>query len=86
MDPMLKEGEKQGTPGWLSQLSVRLLVSAQVMSSQLRSSSSESGSVLTVWSLLGMLSLSLSLSLSLTLPTWTVFISLEINKPRKTRN
>ena len=56
---------KSGAPGWLSGLSVRLLVSAQVMISRFVSSSPLSGSVLTeeLGACLG-LSLSLSLSLS----------------------
>ena len=64
-----------GAPVWLSQLSIQLLLSAQVMNLQFVSSSPASGSVLTVWSLLGSLSLPLylpiphliSLSLSLSL-------------------
>ena len=62
-----------GAPGWLSGLSVQLLVSAQVMISRFMASSPASGSVLTAQSLLGILSLSsspcapplLTLSLSL---------------------
>ena len=50
-----------GTPGWLSRLSVRLLVFAQVMASQFVSLSPALGSILTAQSLLGILSLSLSL-------------------------
>ena len=50
-----------GSPGWLCWLSVWLLVLAQDMISQFVSLSPESGSVLTVQSLLGILSLSLSL-------------------------
>ena len=46
-------------PGRLSRLSVRLLISAQVSISQFVGSSPASGSALTVWSLLGILSLSL---------------------------
>ena len=46
-----------GVPGWFSQLSLWLLVSAQVMISQLMSPSPSSGSVLTMWSQLGILSL-----------------------------
>ena len=49
---------------WVAQL-VKLLTSAQVMISRFMSSSPESGSVLTVQSLLGILSLSLSLSLKI---------------------
>ena len=63
-----------GTAGWLSQLSFRLLTSAQVTILQFVSSSPTSGSALTAQSLLGILSplsalpplvLSLSFSLSL---------------------
>ena len=49
-----------GAPGWLSQLSVRLLILAQVMISQFLSSSPTLGSMLTVQSLLGILSRLLS--------------------------
>ena len=56
-----------GAPGWLSQLSLQLLILAQVMISQFMGSSPASGSVLMVWSLLGILCLSLSLSASLSL-------------------
>ena len=45
-----------GAPGWLSQLSIGLLISTQVMISQFVSSSPMLGSVLTVWSLLRILS------------------------------
>ena len=48
-----------GAPGWRSQLSIQLLISAQVMVSWLMGSSPALGSVLTVQSLLGILSLSL---------------------------
>ena len=51
-----------GVSGWLSQLSNRLLVSAQVTISHLVSSSPALDSALTVGSLLGILSLWLSLS------------------------
>ena len=47
-----------GVPGWLSQLIVWLLISAQVIISQFRSSSPALGSALAVLSLLGILSLS----------------------------
>ena len=69
-----------GVPGWCSQLSIWLLISAQVMISQFVSSSPTSGSALMVWRLLGILSLllcvphplvhvrALSLSLSLSPP------------------
>ena len=50
-----------GTPEWLRQLSVPLLVSAQVMISRFVGSSPTLGSVPTVQGLLGILSLSLSL-------------------------
>ena len=53
----------QGAPGWLSQLSIQLLVSAQVMISWIVGLSPESGSVLTAWSLPGILCLPLSLPL-----------------------
>ena len=52
---------KSGTPGWLSRLSDQLLTPAQVMISRFVGSSPASGSALTVWSLLLILSLSLSL-------------------------
>ena len=51
------KNEHPGVPGWLRQLSIRLLTSAHVMISQLVSSSSASRSVLTAWSRLGFLSL-----------------------------
>ena len=57
-----------GTSGWLSQLSVRLLILAQVMISRFVSSSHVLGLVLTVQSLLGILSLLLSRCLPLSLP------------------
>ena len=56
------ERNSHWAPGWLSKLNVELLISAQVMISQFMSLSPTSGSVLTVWSLLGILFLSLSLS------------------------
>ena len=64
-----------GAPGWLSWLSVQLLISAQVMISWFLRSSPMLSFVLTAWSLFGILSLSpfisvppsLSLSLSLSL-------------------
>ena len=46
-------------PGWLSWLSVWLLISAQVMILWFLGSNPMSGSVLTAWSLLGILSLPL---------------------------
>ena len=45
-----------GAPGWLSRLSIWLLVSTQVLISQFVSSSPMSSSALTVWSLFGILS------------------------------
>ena len=63
-----------GAPGWLSPLSIQLLISAQVRISQFMSSSPALGSVLAVQSLLGILSLpappllhTLSLSLQINL-------------------
>ena len=50
---------------WLSQSSIRLLVSANVMISQFMGPSLASGSALTARNLLGILSLSLPLSLTL---------------------
>ena len=58
---------KQRTPGWLSQLCLRLLILAQVMISQLVNSSSASDSAMSARSLLGILSLPLSASSLLTL-------------------
>ena len=49
-----------GVPGWLSWLSVHLLVSAHVVISLFVGLSPASGSVLTAWSLLGILCPSLS--------------------------
>ena len=49
-----------GAPGWLSWLSVRLVILVLVMLPQFLRSSPTSGFVLTVWSLLGILSPSLS--------------------------
>ena len=51
----------RGAPGWLSGLSIRLLISAQVGISWFVSSSPTLGSVLTVGSLLGIPSLLLSM-------------------------
>ena len=51
----------KGAPGWLSRLSIQLLVWAQVMISRFVSSSPTLSSALTSQSLLGILSLSLSL-------------------------
>ena len=72
-----KNLQGDGALGRLSPLSVRLLVSAQVVISQFVGSSPVSGSVLIVWSLLGIFSLSLSLSLSLCpYPSHAVSVSL----------
>ena len=54
----LKNANRTGAPGWHSWLSVRLLISAQVMSSRFVSSSPS----LSAQSLFGILSLPLSLS------------------------
>ena len=54
-----------GAPGWLSRLSVRLLILAEVIISQFVGSSPTSGSALMLQSLLGILSLLLVLTLSL---------------------
>ena len=54
------ERSPRGAPGWLSRLSVRLLMLAQVMIPRFGSSSSVSGSALAGRSLLGILSLPLS--------------------------
>ena len=62
--------------GWLSQLSFWLLTSAQVTISWSVSSSPSLDSALTVWSLLGILSLPLSLPLP---DLCTCSLSLKIN-------
>ena len=64
--------EKKGVPGWLSRLSVRLNW-FQVMISQFVSLSPTSGSALTVWTPLGILSPSLC-------PSPARVLSLKINK------
>ena len=64
----IKKRGSVGAPGWLSQLSVQLLVSTQVMISWFVSSNPALGSALTVQSLLGILSLSLPLCPSPALP------------------
>ena len=69
------EGE-EGAPGWLVQLSARLLISAQVMISRFVGSSPASSSVPTVRSLLGILSLC---------PSTTHAFSLKINKLKRER-
>ncbi|XP_049475858.1 SREBP regulating gene protein isoform X1 [Panthera uncia] len=74
------EGRTERAPGDLSQLSIRLLISAQVIISRFVGLSPALGSVLTVRSPLGMsLSFSLSLSLSLSLPR-PCGLALKINK------
>ena len=63
----------QGAPGWLSQLSIQLLVSAQVMISWLRGIKPHiRRPVLAVQSLLGILSPCLSAPLPL---VWSLFLS-----------
>ena len=74
-----KKIKKGGAPWWLSQLSIRFLILAQVMISWFKSSSPASGSMLIVGSLLGILSLSLFLCPS---PPW-LSLSLKINKLKK---
>ena len=64
-----------GFPGWLSQLNVWLLISAQVMISQFMGLSPMCGSVLTTWSLLRILSLLPTLSAPLPTCTHALFIS-----------
>ena len=61
MCPSLKN-KLLGEPGWLSGLSIQLLVSAQVTISWFIGSSPGLASALTVWSLLWILSLSPFLS------------------------
>ena len=56
----VKRWSALGVPGWLSQLSIQLLIEAQVMISQFVESSPVLGSALAEWSLLGILSPSLS--------------------------
>ena len=68
-----------GAPGWLSRLSVQLL--AQVMILRFVRPSPASGSVLTAWSLLGILSLPCSLPLPCFLS-----LSLSQNKLKKKKN
>ena len=69
-----------GTPGWLSRLSIWLLVSAQVNISRFLSSNPESGSVL----LQNLLEISLPLSLPLPdLCTVSLSLSQKINKITK---
>ena len=56
----IKKHSHLGAPGWLSWLSVQLLVLAQVVISRFVSSSPTLGSMLTAQSLLGILSFPLS--------------------------
>ena len=67
----LKIFHDTGASGWLNQLSVQLLMLAQVMISQFMSLSPESGSAVTTESAW----VSLSLPLSLPLPTRSLFLS-----------
>ena len=71
----VKVNASLGGPGWLIQLSVWVLISAQVMISGFMSSNPESGSALTSQKLLAILSLSLSLSLSLPPPPLALSLS-----------
>ena len=59
-------------PGWFGPLDVQLLISAQVMILQFMSLSPTSGSELTVWNLLGILSVPVSLCPS---PAYTLHLS-----------
>ena len=68
----LKEFVFLGVPGWPSQFSVRLLISAQVMISQFVIWRPKLGSTLTVQSLLRIL----SLPLSLFAPSFLILLSL----------
>ena len=81
----LRNKYKLRAPGWLSQLSIWLLISVQVMISQFMRSSPESGSTLTELSLLEILSLSLSLSLSLCPSPASLSQNKETLKKRKKR-
>ena len=69
-----------GAPWWLSRLGVRLEISAQVIVSWFVQSSPESGCTLTVWTLLGILSLFPSLSDSPLLVHAQLPLFLKINK------
>ena len=57
-----REANERGEPGWLSLLSVHLLILAQVIISKFMRLSPASGSVLTAWSLLGTFSPTRALS------------------------
>ena len=69
-------------PEWLGQVKVQLLISAQVMILQFVSSSLTLGSTMTVWGLLGILSLPLSTSPPL-VRMQARSLSLKINKLKK---
>ena len=83
-----KKQQTMGVPGWLSWLSIRLLISAQVMISQFTGSGPASVSALTAWSLLGILGFSLSLSLCPSPPQnkRTTPYSIYINKRHTNKN
>ena len=71
----------RGAPGWPSQLSVQLSISAQVTISYFLGWVPKMGSALTAWSLLGILSLSHSLSLpSLRAHALSLSLSLSLRK------
>ena len=77
-EPLLKkerglEEKVERVPGWLIQLGIQVLISAQVRISWFVGSSPVLGSALTVQSLLGILSLSLW-------PSPALSLSLKINK------
>ena len=71
-----RQGSCQGKPGWPGRLSI--LISAQVVIFRLMTSSPAWGSVLTAWSLFGILSPPVSLSL-----LCSCSLSLKINKLKK---
>ena len=72
---LMKWGWGRAAPEWLSRLSIRLLIGAQVMISWFVSLSAMSGSPLTAWSLLAILSLYLSVC-----PSSTCALSLSLSK------
>ena len=74
----MKDVNKTRAPGWLSRLSVQLLVSTQVVISQFVGSSPASGSVLTARSLLGIFSPSLCPS-----PLLSVSLKNKLKKKKK---
>ena len=74
---------KVGVPGWLSQLSIGLLISAQVMISQFMSQSPTSSSVLMMQNLFGILYPSFYPSLAhVCAHSLSLSLSLRINKPK----